>query len=53
MHDPVNFTPADLEAARLALAEYNAAYEQGGELEYPMWAEAILKRAKSTRKEAV
>lgn len=26
-----------------AIAEYNAAYEAGGEIEYPVWADIVLK----------
>lgn len=35
--------PDLLEAAQLAMDEYNAAYEQGGELPYPQWAADVLK----------
>lgn len=31
------------EQAEHAKAEYNAAYEQGGELPYPAWADEVLK----------
>lgn len=31
------------ERAEEAIAEYNAAYEAGGEIEYPMWAAEVLK----------
>lgn len=33
----------DREAAQLALDEYNAAYEAGGELPYPDWAAQVLR----------
>lgn len=35
--------PDLLEAAQLAMDEYNAAYEAGGELDYPAWAADVLK----------
>lgn len=34
---------SDLDHARQAIAEYNAAYEAGGEMEYPQWAADLLK----------
>jgi hypothetical protein len=39
----MTYTEADREAALHAKAEYNASYEQGGEIEYPMWADQVLK----------
>jgi hypothetical protein len=37
-------TPEERKAqAEQAIAEYNATYEQGGEIEYPMWADQVLK----------
>lgn len=33
----------DLAAARAAMAEYEAAYAEGGELDYPHWADAVIR----------
>lgn len=37
-------TEREIEQARAAIAEYNAAYEAGGEIDYPHWAADVLKR---------
>lgn len=45
--------PDLLESAREAIAEYNAIYEAGGEIDYQAWADEVIKESEELRREAL